>query len=297
MKNPWARVVLDGFLIGLLVFLARYIPTLIKYPSGFQFINGLAVHYALTIFFGTIGFWVSGSFCPDRRRWHLPRVLGVVWLSGLVAVVPNSSHYLYVAFIFWLLSIIPLGLSMLFGGALSYWFVKEPADSPMTPPPRTIDRSKDQFSEGESGGRVFTFENLLIGVCAESLLVLITSTIHEVVQDRSINSNDPIGSALFFDVFVFLFFFILPLYSFRSTSRHGLDNKNRFAFNRVIAALTIASTAALLNILIALNVFSPALGMVVGPLLVPVVIIVAVMGLSNVLFVFFNHLRTGQRSG
>jgi len=297
VKNRWVAVFRDGILISLPVFLVRYIPALIEFPKDGPFIYGWAILGALTTLVGTVGFLISGCLGAERRRWHLPRVLGLVWFSGLISVVPNSGHYLIWSLVFWLQSIVPLGLAMLFGGALSYWFVKEPAETPPTGNPAVDDRPPDRSTRDRSGIRLFTLENLLIFIGAETSLILVASAIYENHGDRYVRYRSSGGDDFFFCLVVIGFLIVLPLYNFRSTTTPGLFDPDRYVINRVIAGLTITFAAVLLNVLIALNYLSPALGMVVGPLMIPVVLVAVVMGLVNLLIGIFNNPRKRRQSG
>ena len=297
MKNRWVAVVRDGVLIGLAVYATRHGISMIEFPREYPFFWVWAIEGVLTGCVAAIGFCISGCLSADRRRWHLPRVLGFVWSCGLVSVFFSPGANLSWALVYWLQSFVPLGLAMLIGGAISYWMVKERSGSSQVDHSAVDDEAVPGSTTDWSWRGMSALEKLLILVSAETSLIVVLSSFFEVIRDRSRYGYGSAGGSWMFLMVMIAFLFVLPIFNFRSSAREGIDNRQRYAINRVVAGVTICIGAFVLNAMFWVDLISPAFAMFIGPLMVPLVLVAVVAGLTNlVLFLVNNPMRRHSSS-
>ena len=118
----WKAVVRDVVIIWLLTAIGGFIIGVTIAMTGRSTVAMLAVGLS-NIFFGTIGFCISGCMIKDKRWNHLVIVAIFVWLTSIINIFLG-----FASLIQWLSSIIAIFIMTALGGGLSYIFRKPSKD-------------------------------------------------------------------------------------------------------------------------------------------------------------------------
>ncbi len=108
----------DALIILILTFVGGFIiglcrPMFKMSDQEFMSLIGLS-----NLLFSVIGFTIAGSLSPNQRWKHLLLVTLCVWPMGLI------NLFFGIPVIQWVISILPLLITMAIGGAISYLFAK-----------------------------------------------------------------------------------------------------------------------------------------------------------------------------
>lgn len=114
----WKAIVRDVVIIWLLTAIGGFILGVAISITGRSAVAMVAVGLS-NIFFGIIGFCISGCMIKDQRWNHLIIVALFVWLTSIINILFRS-----ISLIQWLISIIVILIMMAAGGGLSFIFKK-----------------------------------------------------------------------------------------------------------------------------------------------------------------------------
>jgi hypothetical protein len=113
-------IIRDAVIIYAITFVGAFIVVLPGVaqlsPTASNLVAGLC-----NLAFGGVGFAFSGCRAPRGNRWaHLGWVAVLIWLSGLVEAIISKDWL-----ISWLLSVVPIGISMGLGGLISMLVMRQ----------------------------------------------------------------------------------------------------------------------------------------------------------------------------
>jgi len=113
-------VIRDAAIIYAITFVVGFLIVLLAVPHLSPTSSSLLAGLCNLAFAG-VGFAFSGCRAPRGNRWaHLGWVAVLIWLSGLVEAIVSKDWLIP-----WLLSFVPIGISMGVGGLISMLVVRQ----------------------------------------------------------------------------------------------------------------------------------------------------------------------------
>ena len=129
MSINWKAVARDVTIVFGLVFASSYLAVQLVTVMGDD-VTADVIGYS-NIFWGTVGFTISGSLARTNRWKHLFVVALGLWLVSFVNVVVGMTPIQV-----WAVGLLLILVMMGLGGGLSYLFVRTPKAEAAAPPDR-----------------------------------------------------------------------------------------------------------------------------------------------------------------